>query len=182
MKSTVENSCSCRHVPSISGTFSSGLQGLPLQVFWDNQCPIHPLKTLPPLCHAPAPEPTMAFYWASQWGIWLWVKTLQSFAVSLYFLKRVLHSRRVGLLTIASLTSCFILPLCVALGSSSLDYPLCAFLTTHSYPSFHAQDMSSYTPSWYQHPSLYFQCLDIRNYAINTCWLDNFEYIWGSEQ
>ena len=32
----------------------------------------------------------------------------------------------------------FILPLCMALGSSSLDCPFCFFLTTHNYSLFHA--------------------------------------------
>lgn len=126
MKSTVENS-----FPFNPGNTRQWAPGSPSPSLLEHhQCPIHPPKTPPPLCHATAQGPTMVFYWASQAsGDEPRPSKSGSF---LYFSTWILHSSLVGLLTTASLTSRSTLPLCLARGSSNLEYPLCSFLTTHN--------------------------------------------------
>lgn len=78
-------------------------------------------------------------------------------------LQNKLHSSFAGLLPTASLTSCRSLPL----GSCSREHPLCSFLTTYNL-HVPCQHMCNYILFRYWPPSFYFQCLDIKNCAINT--------------
>lgn len=182
MKSTVENSCSCRRSPSTSGTHSRDLQGLPLQVFWDINAQFillrHRLHYVMPLLqnqqwlsieHQTAasgykPRPSTVLQSPSTFQ-----KEFSIPAMLVFSPWPRLHHVPLSLCALA-------------LGSSNLEYFLCSFLSTYSYPLFHAQDMSHYIPFWYWPPFLYFQWLDTRNSATNTFWLDDFEYICSTGQ
>lgn len=176
MKSAVENS-----FPFNPGNTRQWAPGSPSPSLLEHQCPIHPPETPPPLCHMPLLKNQQ----------WLFTE---------HHIKHLEMSQDPPSLAVSSTFQHeFSIPaLLVFSPQPHLHYApssLCAWLLDlltwnilsapswlPTTPTVPAQDMSSCISFWYWLPSLYFQCLDIRNRAINTCWPDNFEYICSTGQ